>query len=171
MMKAWFKSGAPWVWLNAAAVSTCLILVIGYWVGVYSWCRSFLAIMSPCSSIRSRRCRAQNIIGEQVDTSITPAVMARASGHKMESDDDILVQHLLKTGNRDLTGMDFRWIVDRNIKQQTYPAELIVLERREWGNFYGHLVEPLKKTAKTLQPGQRLLTVLQTTIARCFNGF
>ena len=29
MMKLWFKSGAPWIWLNAAAVSTSLIMIVG----------------------------------------------------------------------------------------------------------------------------------------------
>ena len=29
MIKQWFKSGEPWVWLNAAAVSINLILVVG----------------------------------------------------------------------------------------------------------------------------------------------
>ena len=25
----WFRSGTPWVWLNAAAVSACILLVVG----------------------------------------------------------------------------------------------------------------------------------------------
>ena len=29
MIRLWFKSGTPWVWLNAAAVSASLIMVIG----------------------------------------------------------------------------------------------------------------------------------------------
>ena len=29
MIKKWFKTGDPWVWLNAAAVSASLIIVIG----------------------------------------------------------------------------------------------------------------------------------------------
>jgi phosphate transport system permease protein len=29
MMREWFKTGAPWVWLNAAAVSLSLIMVFG----------------------------------------------------------------------------------------------------------------------------------------------
>ncbi|MEY2667288.1 MAG: phosphate transporter, permease protein PstA, partial [Pseudomonadota bacterium] len=29
MIKSWFRSGSPWIWLNAAAVSTCLIMVVG----------------------------------------------------------------------------------------------------------------------------------------------
>jgi len=29
MIKKWFKTGDPWIWLNAAAVSASLIIVIG----------------------------------------------------------------------------------------------------------------------------------------------
>ena len=28
-MKIWFKSGAPWIWLNAGAVAVCMIMVVG----------------------------------------------------------------------------------------------------------------------------------------------
>ena len=26
---SWFRSGAPWIWLNAGAVAACLAMVIG----------------------------------------------------------------------------------------------------------------------------------------------
>ena len=29
MIKKWFKTGTPWIWLNAAAVSASLIIVLG----------------------------------------------------------------------------------------------------------------------------------------------
>ena len=29
MIKKWFKTGDPWIWLNAAAVSASLIIVLG----------------------------------------------------------------------------------------------------------------------------------------------
>ncbi len=45
----------------------------------------------------------------------------------------------LKGGNRDLTGADFSWIDDREVRSVTYPADAVLLERREWGNFYGRL--------------------------------
>jgi phosphate transport system permease protein len=28
-MKSWFKSGSPWIWMNAGAVSIAIIMVIG----------------------------------------------------------------------------------------------------------------------------------------------
>ena len=30
MIKAWFKSGLPWIWMTASAVSINLILVLGF---------------------------------------------------------------------------------------------------------------------------------------------
>ncbi len=44
-----------------------------------------------------------------------------------------------KVGNRDLYGQDFRWVDDSAIAAMTYPREAVLLERREFGNFYGFL--------------------------------
>jgi phosphate transport system permease protein len=43
----------------------------------------------------------------------------------------------LKVGNRDVTGVDFRWIEEEDIVERAHPADAVVLERLEWGNFYG----------------------------------
>ncbi len=48
---------------------------------------------------------------------------------------------LLKTGNRDLTGADFRWVPESEIVERAYPADAVLVERREWGNFHGFAVE------------------------------
>ena len=66
--------------------------------------------------------------------------MAKAAGYKMADNEETLVQYQIKTGNRDVTGADFRWIQERNIQSSRYPADIMVVERREWGNFYGQLV-------------------------------
>ncbi|HEY5140365.1 MAG TPA: phosphate ABC transporter permease PstA, partial [Methylococcales bacterium] len=105
----------------------------------------------------------QIIIGEKVETSITPAAMAKSSGFKMADNEDTLVQYLVKTGNRDVTGTDFRWIQTRNVKEQNTPADMMVLERREWGNFYGQLVE-VKENGKTIASGEQAWPVLQTKL-------
>ncbi len=47
----------------------------------------------------------------------------------------------LKTGNRDLTGQDFRWVDVARIVKRSLSAQAVVLERAEWGNFYGTMVE------------------------------
>lgn len=47
----------------------------------------------------------------------------------------------LRVGNRDLVPADFVWIDEREIVARTLPADAVVLERLEWGNFYGFFVE------------------------------
>jgi phosphate transport system permease protein len=44
-------------------------------------------------------------------------------------------------GNRDLGGADFRWIDERDVVSRETPPDAVVLERLEWGNFYGRMVE------------------------------
>lgn len=47
----------------------------------------------------------------------------------------------VRVGNRDLSGVDFLWLEDREIASVTYPPDLVLLERREWGPFFGRMVE------------------------------
>ncbi len=47
----------------------------------------------------------------------------------------------LKVGNRDLYNLDFRWVEEDAIAEKSIPPEVIVLERTEYGNFYGYLEE------------------------------
>jgi len=164
MIKLWFKSGAPWIWLNAAAVSTCLIMIVGV-LGlvtlrgvVHFWPHQVTRF-----SYQEEDKAPRIIIGEKVDTSITPAAMAKSTGFKMADDEETLVQYLIKTGNRDLTGTDFLWIQARDVKEHSDPVDLMVIERREWGNFYGQLLE-VKEDHKTVATGTAAWPVLQTKI-------
>ena len=47
----------------------------------------------------------------------------------------------LKMGNRDLTGFDFLWLDEGRIRGRLQPADAVMLERLEYGNFYGYMVE------------------------------
>ncbi|MDD1626941.1 MAG: phosphate ABC transporter permease PstA [Methylococcaceae bacterium] len=164
MMKLWFKSGAPWIWLNAAAVSTSLIMIIGV-LGLVTvrGVGHFWPHQVTRFSYQEEGKEPRIIIGEKVDTSITPAAMAKSTGFTMADNEETLVQYLIKTGNRDVTGSDFRWIQERNIKEQSDPVDMMVVERREWGNFYGQLVE-VKESGKTIATGEQVWPVLQTKI-------
>ncbi len=46
-------------------------------------------------------------------------------------------RRLLRTGNFDLTGSHFNWVSDFEIEEESHPEWALVLERVEWGNFYG----------------------------------
>jgi phosphate transport system permease protein len=43
----------------------------------------------------------------------------------------------LKIANRDLYGLDFRWVDEDQIASIERPPDAVLLERYEWGNFYG----------------------------------
>jgi phosphate transport system permease protein len=47
----------------------------------------------------------------------------------------------IRTGNRDLTGSDFRWIDEARVVSRSEPRDAALLERLEWGPFYGLPVE------------------------------
>lgn len=58
----------------------------------------------------------------------------------------------LRTGNRDLTGTDFVWIDEGEIANRERPKGAVLLERVEWGNFYGTMVE-LRRGEEVLARG------------------
>lgn len=169
-IKDWFKSGSPWVWLNAAAVSTCIILVIGLLllIAVRGLGHFWPADVIEYSYIENGK--ETKIVGELVDTSVMSAKMAKESGYKLADNADTLVQHLIKTGNRDVSGMDFRWIQQQYIQSETDPQEMITIERREWGNFYGRLVA-VKENGKVIATGEKAWPILQQKIEQALEIF
>jgi phosphate transport system permease protein len=59
----------------------------------------------------------------------------------------------LKTGNRDVDGLDFVWIDAKDVASRARPRDVVLLERLEWGNFYGTMAE-LRKGSQVLATGQ-----------------
>jgi len=59
----------------------------------------------------------------------------------------------LKIGNRDVYGLDFRWIDERDIARRDLPPTSTFLERYEWGNFYGTMAE-LRRGEQVLASGE-----------------
>ena len=165
-MRQWFKSGSPWVWLNAAAVSTSLILVFGLLLMIavrglgHFWPAAVVKL-----EYQEKNGQTQTLIGEISETTLMTAKRARDAGYQFSADIDTLVQYLIKAGNRDLTGMDFRWILEKNIIQKEYPPEIMVVERREWGNFYGFLTA-VKEQGKIIASGSRAWPVAQQRLQR-----
>ena len=170
MIKEWFKSGSPWVWLNAAAVSTSIILVVGLLFLVAVRGLGHFWPGDVIEYVYSEGKTKQFVVGELVDTSVMPAKMAEESGYTLKEGVDYLVQHLIKTGNRDVSGMDFRWIQEQNIQTQSHPNEMITIERREWGNFYGRLVA-VKDSGKVIATGEKAWPVVQERIEQALEVF
>lgn len=84
----------------------------------------------------------------------------------VETADKSGLRRQYKIANRDLYGLDFRWIDEAQIVSETLPEQLLVLERIEHGDFYGTLKQ-IKTGKKDSSPAtmeslqQELLLVEQ----------
>ncbi len=54
----------------------------------------------------------------------------------------------LKIGNRDLYGLDFTWVEEKDVVRREHPPAATVFERLEYGNFYGMM--------RSLQVGEQI---------------
>lgn len=140
-MKLWFKSGSPWVWMTAGAVSISLISVIGLLLLIAS---RGLSYFWPSSihqfDITTQSGATKTIIGEIYEREQVPTQQLIESGVLFKQAQGETVERLLvKTGNREFVDLDFQWILTPYIKQQTVPKGIAVFERSKNGNFYGYL--------------------------------
>lgn len=85
------------------------------------------------------------IMGELVRSEVVSATIARDSGEAVPDGMEMVTRHLIKVGNRDLTGRDFVWFLELNMGPWQYPEDVYEIERREWGNFYGQPVALLRE--------------------------
>ncbi|EPJ43540.1 MAG: phosphate ABC transporter, permease protein [Osedax symbiont Rs2] len=138
-VSSWVKSGSPWIWLNAGAVAISVIMVVSLiaLIGVRG-----LAHFWPANVLQATYSQGGNsrtVIGEIVQSEQVSAVQLRDAGIEVAAAVDSLERKLLKTGNRDIGGIDFTWVLDKDLSERSFPPMLFTAERYEWGNFYGFL--------------------------------
>jgi len=167
MIKQWFKSGNPWIWLTAGAVSVSLILVFGLLLLIAA---RGLGHFWPATLVeydyqdQNQDHNIVRLIGEIHDEEAVGAQRLRDAGFAIEGDADV-TRYLLKTGNRDVTGMDFRWVLETGIQAMRTPETLMTVERREWGNLYGYL-QTVQENQQTVAEGQEAWDSLQQRMTR-----
>lgn len=135
-MKAWFKEGEHWVWFSAASVSISVVLVVGLLLMisvrglVHFWPHEVYDYQ-----LNTENGQTEQIVGELHDTKLK----------EFKNPDTGVIekipQFLMKVGNRDIYGIDFRWINTADIsgRQDRLDNGVTVIERFEYGNVYGHL--------------------------------
>ena len=150
-VRTWIRSGAPWVWLNAAAVSASIALVGGLLLLIgarglgHFWPAAVHEIVYQETD--GQRVTLAGQIRSREDVL---AARLTESGRAIPEGAVTVERMLLKTGNRDLLGSDFRWIYEPSILQDTKPLSMAVLEREEWGAFFGRVVG-LKQEGELLE--------------------
>lgn len=124
-MKQWVRqfmaSGEFFIWGCGAGLSLSLFMIGGLLLLIlvngfgYFW---------PADLIELTLKDGKHVVGQLAGEEVSPKGVPRIR---------------MKIGNRDLYGLDYRWIDTTQIVERATPADLVMVERREWGNFYGRL--------------------------------
>lgn len=136
---SWYRSGSPWVWLNAGAVTLCMLMVFGLIAVIvvrgfgHFWTPALLQVTWTDESGS-----AETLLGR---------VLAREkiAEHLRTSDDSNIknnkpIQVLIGTANRDLASDTYRWLPEELLHAATEPADALIIERNRRGDFYGYPV-------------------------------
>jgi len=155
MELSWFNKGEHWVWMSASMVSISVILVFGLLLMIsvkglsHFWPKEVYELHTLTESGNK-----QILVGEVHDEAIKP--VTQPDGTIQDK-----TQFLIKTGNRDLYGMDFKWTPEEAIVEKDWPLakNILVFERKEWGNAYGY-VNKVLRNGKTLMEKEEALAQL-----------
>jgi len=166
-LKTWFKSGTPWVWMNAGAVAIAILMTLGLLsVIAVRGLAHFWPADVIVADYQVPGSPARVVAGEVVEAEEVPRARLAASGLPVDVEGgEFMTRELLKVGNREVYGADFTWVVGEWLSEMRRPAELMAVERREWGNFYGYLVN-VKERGQVVAEGTDAWTELQQRIAR-----
>ena len=142
-MKLFWKTGEPYVLATGAALAIILVISLTL-VGVVM--SNGLGYFWPQALVRFELKDGSAALGQIQQQEKNPI-----SGERR-------IQ--LKVANRDLFGQDFRWINEKDIVSRTRPADALLLERREHGNFFGFL-QRVEAEGITLKSGSQQLQLRQ----------
>ena len=137
----WMADGTPWVWLNAAAVSASILLVTGLLLLIGVRGMGHFWPLAVQEIVYTEADGTEIVIAGQVrEEEKVTAQRLRESGLEVAKGAEFVTRYLVKTGNRDIGGQDFRWILEPSIKSTGKPHSMVVFEREEWGVFIGRLI-------------------------------
>lgn len=148
-LKNWFNKGEHWVWFSASTVSISVVLVVGLILMItYKGMIHFWPHAVHTFEVNTNG-KIETIVGELHQQKIKDVLVDMGDGVTVKKE---IPQYLMKVGNRDVYGIDFRWVDSSDIvNQKMQPAQdVVVIERYEWGNVYGQF-KKLKYNGKTVK--------------------
>lgn len=167
-LKQWIDNGDPFIWANASAVTISVLAVIGLLALLavrgfsHFWPANVMEV-----TYSEPGAQPVVVIGERVEDETVSVEQLKSAGFQLDTDEQFVTRSLVKRGNRDVTGADFVWVIENYLGDPAYPKDIVAVERREWGNFYGYPI-------KILEGGEEVATdqlwpELQARIDRALN--
>ncbi|WLD57807.1 phosphate ABC transporter permease PstA [Salinispirillum sp. LH 10-3-1] len=167
-MREWFRSGTPWIWLTGGALALSLIMVVGLLslIAVRGFGHFWPAKVAEAEVVDLATGARSMVLGEITRTETVPAAVAREGGQMVAEQLDLVNRVLFKRGNRDQFGQDFVWHLEPNLTELRFPPEVLAIERREWGNFYGYPIAMEFDGERIVADDPRFYDAVQEATAR-----
>lgn len=141
-IKSYIASGQPYVWITAAAISVAFIITLSL-LGLTA--ARGLPNFWPADVMRAEYQmpggEKELILAELRDSEEVSTARLKSAGLKVDDTQLFYDRLLIKVANRDLLGADFRYVLSDWLVNRSYPEDVVVFERMEWGNFHGFLKE------------------------------
>lgn len=151
-MPRFWKAGDAYIWISGLALMVTLVMIGGL---LFLIATKGLGSMWPADIGRYTLRDGSAYLGQ---------LRARESVRGQDGTSGSESRVKLKIGNRDLYGLDFRWIDEADIASQDYPRDAVVLERREWGDYHGYLKE-IRREGRVIPGGSpEAFTILDDLI-------
>ncbi|MBY0430500.1 MAG: phosphate ABC transporter, permease protein PstA, partial [Rhodospirillales bacterium] len=145
--------GEPFLWLHGGALMLGILLISGFLILVV-W--NGLATFWPRPLVVVELVDGGKVAGEPTrPETFKPgpdrlAALSEAARGMVEAGGGYTGRTLYRIGNFDLYNEDFRWVPDYAVKGTSSPADMVLIERREWGPFVGR-VKALDLDGRTLE--------------------
>ena len=128
-IKKFLDSGTLFVWFCGTAVAASLLMVGGVLLLIMI---NGLGFFWPHALVEMTLKDGTHVLGELKGEEVIPY-------SETPEFPEGKTRVKLKVGNRDLYGLDFRWVDTDQITSAESPKDVTAFERREWGNFYGRI--------------------------------
>src|SRR3972149_5658789 len=130
-MKKLWKSGDPFVWVTGGALAFSLLMIGGL---LFLIMAKGLGFFWPSDIAEVTLKDGAKFLGQLRGREQIPQ-----PGTPVETPELYRIQ--LQIGNRDIYGLDFKWIDENEMAKIDYPRDAVLFERLEWGNMYGFIKE------------------------------
>ncbi len=138
-MKRIFTSGDIFIWMTGAFLALCILLIVGMLLLISINGFSFF---HPTDihyiKYRNEAGELHSALGQIYSSQEIPLDIKLRHGYDVGT---LLQRHLIRVGNREFLGDDFRWINDPEIVVDSLPPTALCIEREEYGHAYGFINE------------------------------
>ena len=152
------RRGDPAIWFAGTGLGICVLMILGM-IGLILW--NGLGFFWPKPIVELTLADGSKAMGEisAREAIPTPGNPGAPKLHRLQ----------LKLGNRDISGSDFQWIDDAQVKAQSLPADAVYVERSAYGPFIGRVVKITEGDKEVASDSAAVLAALPPLLSKAGN--